>query len=122
MKRPNIFDGLRYYPAFLLIGLGLGVALSVLFHLTITRAWVDQHVVPRWHPVTMAAGDRIEMGSRGADRPVLVRHADGSVTNAGQLRGWLRYLRGIPSFLATAIAWFTALWLLARVWPREHGR
>ena len=118
MKRPDMFDGLRFYPAFLLVALVLGVGLSVLFQATITRAWLHQRLVPRWQPVTMAPGDRIEVGSHGSDRPVLVRHADGSVTNAGQIRGWVEWVCSTPSFLASAIVWFAALWFLARVWPR----
>jgi hypothetical protein len=123
MKRPDVFDGLRYYPGFLIIALGLGVGVTILFNVAITRAWVDQRLVPRWHPVTMQPGDWIEVGARGADRPVLVHHPDGSVTNAGQMRGALKYLHHAPAFLATALIWFPLLWVLARVWPREdEGR
>lgn len=47
--RPDLSHELRYYPAFLLLALGLGIGLSCLFQVTITSALVDQYVVPRWH-------------------------------------------------------------------------
>jgi hypothetical protein len=59
------------------------------------------------------------VGSSGGYRPVLVRHADGSVTDAGELRGPLKYLRVIPAFLAMALVFLPTVWLMARVWPKQ---
>lgn len=119
MKPPSIFCGLRYYPVFLLTMLLLGVGLSFAIEATLTRHWVNQSLVPRFHPVTLGPEDWVEITSDGADRRVLVGHSDGSVTDAGQLQGLLRHLRGAPADLAVAALWFAGLFLLARVWPRR---
>ena len=120
MKPPSIICGLRYYPVFLLTTLLLGVGLSFAIEATLTRHWVNQSLVPRFHPVTLANDDWVEITAHGADRRVLVRHSNGSVTDAGQLQGLLRHFRDAPSNLVVAALWFAGLFLLASFWPRRE--
>jgi hypothetical protein len=68
--------------------------------------------------VDLRSGDVVEVGSGGAYRPVRV-HAKGSVTDAGEMPHYLRFVRGLSAFLATALVWFPCIWALARWWPKQ---
>jgi hypothetical protein len=115
---PNPFDGLRYYPVFIVLVIGLFFGTTCLTSSFITRGFIDQVIVPRFHPIDLRPGDVVDVGSSGGYRPVLVRHADGSVTDTGELHGPLKYLRAVPAFLAMVLVMFPAMWLMARVWPK----
>src|SRR4051812_31958849 len=112
------FAGLRYYPVFALLVIAGFVGSTILTTAFVTHGFVDQVLVPMVHPVELRPGDVVEVGSSGGYRPVLVRHADGSVTDTGQMPHYLNFLRGLPSFLATALMLFPCVWLLARGWPK----
>jgi hypothetical protein len=118
MTRRDPFDNLRYYPAFIVVVFAFFVAWNLVLGAYITGGLMNQVVVPRLHPLNLQPGDRVETGAKGSDRPVLIRHADGSVTNAGQMRGVLNYIHPLPQFIAVALAMFATVWLLSKVWPR----
>lgn len=118
-SNPDPLAGLRFYPIFAVVVAGGFVAVTALTSTFVTHRFVDQVLVPRVRSVDLRPGDVVEVGSSGKYRPVLVRHADGSVTDAGELPHYLRFLRGLLSFLATALVWFPCVWLLARWWPKR---
>jgi len=118
MTRDDPLNGLRYYPVFALLVVVLFITLTLLTSAFVTHGFVDQVLVPRFHPVELRPGDVIEVGSSGKYRPVLVRHADGSTTDTGELHEALKHLRQFPSFLTTALVFFPTLWGLARIWPK----
>jgi len=117
--RLDPFAGLRFYPVFAVVVVAGFVGITALTSGFVTHGFVDQVLVPQVHPVDLRPGDVVEVGSRGAYRPVRVRHADGSVTDAGEMPHYLRFLRGLPAFLATALVWFPCIWALARRWPKR---
>jgi hypothetical protein len=123
--RLDPLSGLWYYPAFAAVVVAGFVGFTALTSAFVTHGFVDQVLVPLVHPVDLRPGDMVEVGGSGGYRPVLVRHADGSVTDTGEMPHHLRFLRGLPAFLATALVWFPCIWVLARWWPKvgaaAHG-
>jgi hypothetical protein len=115
---PGPFSGLRYYPAFVVLCMGSFLLVAgPLMRLLIDA--LDQVLVPRLHPVDLRPGDVIEVGSSGGYRPVRVRHTDGSVTDHGEMAGYLGAVRVLPVVLPVGVGWLLGVYGLARRWPRS---
>jgi hypothetical protein len=119
MNHSDPFAKLRYYPAFIVLFVASWFALTVLFTRVVVVGFIDQVLLPRVHRVDLRPGDWVEVGSSGGYRPVLVRHADGSVTDTGELPHHLQIARLLPALLVWGVVYMLGLYGVARLWPKK---